>query len=230
MHNMWKRQFWHSKMGGRQTKYNLVDFEYPTKSPKDSVKKTILIEKGIQDIRKWYQTEVDIISFILANKITFNPKSPISSITKSLNFSYYCVIQKLMIEWEASEALTEASGKLMCKMMCKSGDESITRKNNFIMSFTKTPGLRFTEVSGGPSKAIPISNRSAKNKDDWQIENPNPWNWIFRNRKPSFGRFSKFTPAPKPFRQSLSAVIAKLDTFGTLVPRISAIVKKCHNL
>ena len=39
-------------MGLRQTKFDLVDFEFPTKSPKDSVKKTILIEKGIQDIRK----------------------------------------------------------------------------------------------------------------------------------------------------------------------------------
>ena len=40
-------------MGGKQTKYyDLVDFEFPTKSPKDKVKKTILIEKGIQDIRE----------------------------------------------------------------------------------------------------------------------------------------------------------------------------------
>ena len=81
-----------------------------------------------------------------------------------------------MIEWEASEVLTEASGKLMCTMMkslneSESRNESIIRKNNFIMSFTKTPGLRFTEVSGGPSKAIPISHPlNGVEKDDWEIE------------------------------------------------------------
>ena len=106
-------------------------------------------------------------SFILANKITFNPEITYSIDEKS----YYCVIQKLMIEWEASEALTEASGKLMCTMAKR--DERVIKKNNFIMSFTKTPGLRFTEVFGGPSKAIPIShgfNEGWVDKDGWRIE------------------------------------------------------------
>ena len=85
-----------------------------------------------------------------------------------LNFSYFCVIQKLMIEWEASAALTEASGKLMCTISCD--ERGITRKNTFILSFTKTPGLLFTEVVGGPSKAIPIPSTEGLMKD-WQIEN-----------------------------------------------------------
>ena len=71
-----------------------------------------------------------------------------------------------MIEWEASAALTEASGKLMCTT--SSDERGITRKNTFILSFTKTPGLLFTEVVGGPSKAIPIPSKGLMK--NWQIE------------------------------------------------------------
>ena len=113
-------------MGLSQSKFDLVDFEFPRKSP--------------------------------------------LSVKRMLNFSYFCVIQKLMIEWEASAALTEASGKLMCTKMRKSSDESISRKDTFIFSFTKTPGLLFTEVVGGPSKAIPIPLVDEGLMTDWQIE------------------------------------------------------------
>ena len=67
-----------------------------------------------------------------------------------------------MIEWEKSES--EAAGKLMCTMI---SDGSNIRKDNFILSFTKTPGSRFTEVTGGFDKSIPVPATT----DPWSIEN-----------------------------------------------------------
>ena len=67
-----------------------------------------------------------------------------------------------MIEWEKCES--EASGKLMCALTY---DGSRVRKNNFILSFTKTAGSSFTEVLGGADKTIPVPTSD----DDFKIEN-----------------------------------------------------------
>ena len=67
-----------------------------------------------------------------------------------------------MIEWEKCES--EAAGKLMCTMI---SDGSNIRKDNFILSFTKAPGSRFTEVTGGFDKSIPVPTTT----DAWTIEN-----------------------------------------------------------
>ena len=58
-----------------------------------------------------------------------------------------------MIEWDGSEAFYEASAKLMFTSL--NSDEGI-RNNLFILSFTKAPGLRFSEVLVGYDKAIRI--------------------------------------------------------------------------
>ena len=67
-----------------------------------------------------------------------------------------------MIEWEKCES--EASGKLMCSMTY---DGSHVKKDNFILSFTKTAGSSFTEVLGGADKTIPVPTSD----DDFKIEN-----------------------------------------------------------
>ena len=67
-----------------------------------------------------------------------------------------------MIEWEKCES--EASGKLMCSMTY---DGSHVKKDNFILSFTKTAGSSFTEVLGGADKTIPVPTSD----DDLKIEN-----------------------------------------------------------
>ena len=70
-----------------------------------------------------------------------------------------------MIEWDASEALNEASAKLMVTSLKTRGSAENTnhiRNNHFISSFTKTPGLRYSEVSIGYGKAIrlPIASNT----------------------------------------------------------------------
>ena len=67
-----------------------------------------------------------------------------------------------MIEWEKCES--ETAGKLMCGLTY---DGSRVRKNNFILSFTKTTGSQFTEVFGGADKTIPVPTSD----DDFKIEN-----------------------------------------------------------
>ena len=63
------------------------------------------------------------------------------------------MIRKLIIEWDGSEAFNEASAKLMFTSL--NSDDGI-RNNLFISSFTKAPGLRFSEVLVGYDKAIRI--------------------------------------------------------------------------
>ena len=85
-----------------------------------------------------------------AKEITFEG---IQARPESSNVSYYCVIRKLMIEWDASEAFNEASAKLMFTSL--NSDDGI-RNNHFISSFIKAPGLRLSEISVGHDKAIRI--------------------------------------------------------------------------
>ena len=112
------------------------------------------------------------LKLILANEITFEGiKSRPTRDENRTDISFFCVIRKLMIEWDDSKATedsnSEASGKLMCAIVNKSDGDN-KRKNQFIFSFIRTPGSRFQEVLGGADKAIPIPFSS--NQNDWQIE------------------------------------------------------------
>ena len=125
-------------MGGNQSSFYFVDFEFPKKPAQHTIRKTIDFRQVIQKNRKFYQNRSEIIlisSYFLAKEIIFEGFKAKPNPTET----YFCVVKKLLIEWEdcspklypeIGQSLAEAAGKLVCT---KTREGSNIKKDHFIL-------------------------------------------------------------------------------------------------